>query len=371
MYPQWILKGGSRTLEYIFYGAFPADNIMRLNSEKFVERSGGKILFYIDDNPEKFFNSLTNNGGVFPISYVLKYPKAIIVVLFYAVDKAEKKIRGIGANNVILSLPFLGFGFPYSSTDELNRRREWTIEHEQKICEIYNLKDSYTSKIIAEITRERKYKQFCFISDVIGKMFLYQPYYSDSSLNPQNDVTVVDCGAYVGDTLCDYIDAFGNRIKKIYAFEFAKSNYLKLVKEVKKQKIGGITTCIMAGVSDKAEAVYVTDSGNPYSHASEFGEERAAMIRLDDSVKEVIGSLCIKMDVEGYEVAAIKGAAWLIKKYHPYLVVCIYHKLQDILDVPKTIREIDNNYEFFIRGGKHLECYAIPKSHFNTMVNKI
>lgn len=63
MYPQWILKGGSRTLEYIFYGAFPADNIMRLNSEKFVERSGGKILFYIDDNPEKFFNSLTNNGG--------------------------------------------------------------------------------------------------------------------------------------------------------------------------------------------------------------------------------------------------------------------------------------------------------------------
>ena len=351
-------------MEYIFYGAFPPENAMRRVAEKCVSDTNGEILFYIDDKPDKIVNAIGYSGGVFSVEKIKDYPEAVIVVLFYAIEKALRKIRKMGGYNEVVGLPFLGFGFPYSNDRELSYKVSWTERHRDEIFNIYDCEDRYTNFIITEIIRQRKFKNFHFISFEDANKFQYQPYFFDEKLNPRKDVTVIDCGAYIGDSFGDFKMAFGERLKKVYAFEFDQNNFDRMKEEANVSGMNHITECIMSGVSDRDEKVFISSFGNAYSHVSDTGIVQVRMSRLDSAIKEIIGTLCIKMDIEGYEVAALKGAAELIRKNRPYMAICIYHKLDDILEVPRTIRDIAPHYNFYIRGGKHLECYAIPREHW-------
>lgn len=57
----------------------------------------------------------------------------------------------------------------------------------------------------------------------------------------------------------------------------------------------------------------------------------------------------IKMDVEGAELSALKGAKKLIAKNHPKLAICLYHKPEDIYDIPIFIKQLDSSYKLYIR----------------------
>jgi hypothetical protein len=98
-----------------------------------------------------------------------------------------------------------------------------------------------------------------------------------------------------------------------------------------------------------------------YGEGSRIADEGNAIIetsRLDDLNINVIGKLCIKMDIEGYERNALSGAQETIRKYKPELAICIYHKLEDIYKIPEYIKQLLPEYNCIIRGGGHMVCYA-------------
>lgn len=82
----------------------------------------------------------------------------------------------------------------------------------------------------------------------------------------------------------------------------------------------------------------------------------------------------INMDIEGAEVSAILSGKELIKTDRPILAVCVYHKPDDLLTIPRIIKEICPDYRFELRKylsgtGRHyngvhrtneLVLYAIP-----------
>ena len=74
------------------------------------------------------------------------------------------------------------------------------------------------------------------------------------------------------------------------------------------------------------------------------------------------------MDVEGGELVALKGAKGFIQNHNPYIAICVYHKIEDILQLPEFIYSANKDYTFFLRGGGHTVCYAIPKRHFGLVV---
>lgn len=72
------------------------------------------------------------------------------------------------------------------------------------------------------------------------------------------------------------------------------------------------------------------------------------VVALDDVLfdKEIT---FIKMDIEGAEYAALKGASRIIGSQKPKLAICIYHKPQDIWELPELILQLNSEYRFYIR----------------------
>jgi hypothetical protein len=73
----------------------------------------------------------------------------------------------------------------------------------------------------------------------------------------------------------------------------------------------------------------------------------------------------IKMDIEGGELEALKGARNIIKSAMPILAICVYHKQSDFWEIPLLIRSITEGYRFFLRAyswsGFEVVCYAVPE----------
>ena len=68
------------------------------------------------------------------------------------------------------------------------------------------------------------------------------------------------------------------------------------------------------------------------------------------------------MDIEGAELDALKGSEKFIHKYQPDMAICVYHKPEDILDIPLLINSY-GDYKFYLRQyayyGMELVLYAI------------
>ena len=85
---------------------------------------------------------------------------------------------------------------------------------------------------------------------------------------------------------------------------------------------------------------------------------------FDNLPIQTIGKAMIKMDIEGYELKALKGMKNFIKDNEPYLAICIYHKEKDLYEIAKYIKNLNPDFKLYIRGGWHFECWAVPKTHF-------
>jgi hypothetical protein len=88
------------------------------------------------------------------------------------------------------------------------------------------------------------------------------------------------------------------------------------------------------------------------------GDMPISLMCLDDLNISPVGKLCIKMDIEGFELKALEGSVKTIKKFNPELAICVYHLANDIFEIPQYIKSINSGYKCIIRGGTHMVCYA-------------
>lgn len=70
---------------------------------------------------------------------------------------------------------------------------------------------------------------------------------------------------------------------------------------------------------------------------------------MDDELAGEYGNLFIKMDIEGSEIEAIKGTADTIRTKKPRLAISVYHKPEDIIEIPALLQELLPEYKFYLR----------------------
>jgi len=56
----------------------------------------------------------------------------------------------------------------------------------------------------------------------------------------------------------------------------------------------------------------------------------------------------IKMDIEGSELAALTGASEALRKWKPRLAISLYHRAQDLFEIPLWLDSLGLGYRFFL-----------------------
>ena len=186
-------------------------------------------------------------------------------------------------------------------------------------------------------------------------------YFSEDIIKLQRDEIVVDAGAYDGDTLRVYMENSKNSFKKYYCYELSKKNSERLKKYVStlEKNIRDKIVIINKGLSDKREVILYSDNDEG-SQINICGNTEGLITSIDQDINEDI--TFIKMDIEGSELAALRGARETIVKHTPKLAICLYHNPWDMWEIPLYIKEIVPEYKIYIRHHTCLlnetVCYA-------------
>ncbi|MCI8291881.1 MAG: FkbM family methyltransferase [Clostridia bacterium] len=210
---------------------------------------------------------------------------------------------------------------------------------------LYNKLEDYRSKNLLFAILNNFYK-YDFKTLEQSRETNYKDYFDLDLIKCENE-TIVDLGAYIGDTTLDYINTFGiESYKKIYCYEITPHIFAILKENL--VNYPNITFKRNA-VSDKKETMYIsnTDIDPSANRVSQNGDIEVEAVTLDEDIKEKITIL--KMDIEGYEQKAILGSKNHIKNDKPALLISVYHNNEDLWKIPRMIEEICPGYKFYLR----------------------
>jgi FkbM family methyltransferase len=126
----------------------------------------------------------------------------------------------------------------------------------------------------------------------------------------------IDVGAHVGFWAKDMADKFG----MVYCFEPVSSNFACLAKNMAEYS-NVVLSCVAIGdkpgMCAMLKDVRKANSGSEYVTPDSRGQVR--MCRLDDL--ELPGCDLIKIDVEGFELAVLRGAKKLFEDCRPVVIM--------------------------------------------------
>uniref|UniRef100_UPI004056DF5F FkbM family methyltransferase n=1 Tax=Agathobacter sp. TaxID=2021311 RepID=UPI004056DF5F len=226
--------------------------------------------------------------------------------------------------------------------------------HREEILDNYlNLSDEMSKKVYKELIMARIY------GTAVPEVYYSENQYFvfNAFLKRRVNEVFVDCGAYVGDSVEQYIWKKAGTFGKIYCFEPDAMNYKKMEIRLKRLKdewgIGeDAINPVLAGIGESTHKMFIGDSDKETSSVSakvnEYGNEEIDIYALDDYfANEKISFL--KADIEGYEIKMIEGAERIIREDKPIIAVCIYHNATDMYYIMQKIKEINPTYRFGIR----------------------
>lgn len=156
---------------------------------------------------------------------------------------------------------------------------------------------------------------------------------------------VLDCGANVGTFARFALDAGA---EKVVMIEPAPENLECVRRNFPSEIAEGRVVLIEKGVWDKEDFLeLMVDPENQAADSFVIKREGAkAMARVPlTTIDRLVAELglskvdYIKMDIEGAEVNAVRGAKETIARFHPRMSLSVYHQDDHPVEVPKAARE--------------------------------
>jgi FkbM family methyltransferase len=220
-----------------------------------------------------------------------------------------------------------------------------------KLCEI--LEDDESRVTISNILKYKMTRENKLLSDI----YIPTQYFLSDIFKMSDAEVFIDGGAYVGDTIKDFLKFTNNKFKAIYSFEPNKYIYNGIKQLYKKNENIHI---INKGISNNEISTNFNINGAG-SQIDENGSDQIKTVSLDKFIKEKV--TFIKLDIEGYEMEALEGSKKIILRDKPKLAICIYHKEDDIWKIPLYIKSLVPEYKIYIRHHSNSNlwetvCYA-------------
>lgn len=178
-------------------------------------------------------------------------------------------------------------------------------------------------------------------------------FYFHSDFFPLNNHEVfANVGALVGDCAVEFVQACqakGLEYKEIINFEPDYNNFMKLSENMRQFPR---VRCLPYGLWSHGSRLRFSNpnqcgAGAPGSLDTN-GSLEVDVVSLDELLPDAEITL-MKMDVEGAEMEALRGAAGTIRRNQPKLAISVYHKRNDIFEIPLFIHELHPGYKLYLR----------------------
>jgi FkbM family methyltransferase len=194
---------------------------------------------------------------------------------------------------------------------------------------------------------------------------------ADVPLALSDETTFVDCGAYDGDTVRRFIVERGGRFREIYAFEPDTANYRRLSQFVASldADVSRRIHVFNAGTGRRRERLSFNATGDTGASFDGAGGIEVDVLPIQDIVAARAGeSVYVKYDVEGAELDALEGTRELIARARPTLAVSVYHRPDDLWELPLYLASLGAGYRLYFRtqgsDGMDAICYAVTRRDY-------
>ncbi len=177
----------------------------------------------------------------------------------------------------------------------------------------------------------------------------------EECLHPASYRHALDLGAYVGDT-AELMLAILPNVQRVTAWEPDPKTFVKLCRYAEGQN--RVLPMQLASLDYTGEVDFAV-SGNRNAGIDAPGKVRAVPCASVDRAMADNPPDFIKIDVEGAERRTLLGCKEILGKHAPDLVISLYHRSEDLFDLPLLLHSLNPDYRMYLRRDKGLPAWDI------------
>jgi FkbM family methyltransferase len=321
----------------VLFGAGPHGRA----AARFLRKRGARVLCFADNDPVKQGTLIESIRVVSPRDSSVTQAPIVLIAARHAVRPVRRQLDEMSINSLSFDAFFAAENMPRIA----HVRNELLRDDRSRL--------SYDGIIKAMLTGD---KIFC-ASVMEGNQYFALPEF----VNIGSD-HFVDAGAYVGDTVEKFIFANNGVFNEIYAFEPGLPQLAALRRRVQRLRAEWAIpeskiTCEHAGLSDEDKEMRISltpgmlqcTSIGGHTPGEEAEEAGTVWVRSLDRYLAGRPATFIKADIEGMEMAMLRGARETIRKFRPKMAISIYHEPLDLFEIAELIISIVPEYQMAVR----------------------
>jgi len=339
---------GETITAYNWNEYFKNKNVVAFGLGKFFEDTHERLFKKVDvamlcdNNPEKWGNTYYGKKCVSPDELYQMKNVVVIMVLgdCRSVERqmVEHNIECISITEIHFSAYEKGIDCRWLVDSLGNIEKALNSLYDDKSREIFT--NVFLNKIYMSKSKQR-YSSFRCGGE----------YFNNGLWNVTENEYLLDGGAYIGDTIDDFVQITHGKFGAVYSFEYDNNNFIDLKNHIEKNNYENIEIypygiwnvesegmCEHFGDADGTQIVNV-DDGNA---------QKCYLKPLDDVLASKKVTI-LKLDIEGAEMKGLEGAKNIIALQKPKLAICLYHRPEDLWEIPIEIKKICPEYNMIIR----------------------
>ena len=242
--------------------------------------------------------------------------------------------------------------FPLFGTTNFDM--EFVRKHEAEFTSVYSLlADDWSRSVFKNICNYKLSGKVEYLKHITSlRTQDYQELFTTDS-----EEVYIDLGAYNGDTVKEFLELVDNKYTRIIAVEPDAKNFKKLSKWQQENNLTNLEI-IAKGIWDRPDTLSFNTAG---ARSSSLDLDGNSVIEVEsvDNILQGTRASWIKIDVEGAEAQALRGAASTIQKYKPKMLVACYHREEDLFKLPLLIHELNPEYKLYFRKHPYVPAWEI------------
>jgi FkbM family methyltransferase len=203
---------------------------------------------------------------------------------------------------------------------------------------------------------DRRLTLDCWPGNLAQTFWIKQYFFERGKVHiaPARHDHVVDAGSLFGDTAVAFAAAVGEE-GRVYAFDPLESHG-EIIRHNMAQnhlddRIRFFPVGLGAYANGAAGPVKEKEIVNPGFNLHAAGAVELLPIRTIDGLVaggDIQRVDFLKMDIEGFELAALQGAEKTLREFRPKLAISLYHNFSDFFEIPSFIQSLDLGYRCYL-----------------------